>query len=127
MSDSVAPKEPDLSIPPGPTLNQGRLESIARDASREFLIELAQLFTRDVEERIQFLTTIVRSRDVPGVASAAHRVQSAAASLGVLRLRSLAASLEKHAEGEDWRRVERALERLVTEFSHVKGVLGAMR
>jgi HPt (histidine-containing phosphotransfer) domain-containing protein len=127
VSDSVSPPA-SVSIPPAvPTLNHSRLESIARDASREFLVELAQLFTRDVEERIQCLAAIVRSRDVPSVAYAAHGVQSAAASLGVMRLRSLAASLEKHAEGEDWRRVERALERLVTEFSHVKSLLEAMR
>jgi hypothetical protein len=44
-----------------------------------------------------------------------------------MRLRSLAASLEKHAEGEDWRRVEVALERIQSEFSHVKELLEAMR
>ena len=55
------------------------------------------------------------------------RVQSAATSLGVLRLRSLAASLEKHAEGEDWRHVELALERVRSEFSYVKGVLAELR
>jgi hypothetical protein len=53
-------------------------------------------------------------------------VQSAASSLGVLRLRSLAASLEKHAEGADWSRVEKSLERIQSEFSHVKNVLGEM-
>jgi len=44
-----------------------------------------------------------------------------------MRLRSLAASLEKHAEGEDWRRVELALERIQHEFSHVRQVLEEMR
>jgi len=100
---------------------------IAREASREFLVELAELFMHDVEERIRCLVAIVRSRDVTGTADAAHGVQSAAASLGVMRLRSLAASLEKHAEGEDWRRVETSLERIQTEFSHVKHVLNEMR
>ena len=100
---------------------------IARDASREFLVELAALFVKDVEERIGFLAAIVGSRDVTGTADAAHRVQSAATSLGVLRLRSLAATLEKHAEGEDWRRVELALERIQGEFSHVKNVLEELR
>jgi HPt (histidine-containing phosphotransfer) domain-containing protein len=100
---------------------------IARDASREFLVELAALFVKDVEERIGFLAAIVGSRDVTGTADAAHRVQSAATSLGVLRLRSLAAMLEKHAEGEDWRRVELALERIQREFSHVKNVLEELR
>jgi HPt (histidine-containing phosphotransfer) domain-containing protein len=130
MSDSVVPSPiPSLiSIPPAiPTLNNRRLEAIARDASREFLVELAQLFMTDVEERIRCLASIIRARDVTGTADAAHGVQSAAASLGVLRLRSLAATLEKHAETEDWRRVESALERIQSEFSHVKTVLQAMR
>ena len=130
MSHSVVPPAGPgpLSVPPTiPTLNRRRLEAIARDASREFLVELAQLFMTDVEERIRCLVSIVRSRDVTGTADAAHGVQSAAASLGVMRLRSLAASLEKHAEGEDWRRVESALERIQSEFSHVKSVLQAMR
>lgn len=100
---------------------------IARDASHEFVLELAELFLSDVEERIRCLAAIVRSRDVTRTADAAHGVQSAATSLGVMRLRSLAASLEKHAEGEDWRRVEVALERMENEFSHVKRVLGEMR
>ena len=130
MSHSVVPAAiPSvLSVPPAiPTLNRRRLEAIARDASREFLVELAQLFMSDVEERIRCLASIIRSRDVTGTADAAHGVQSAAASLGVLRLRSLAATLEKHAEGEDWRRVESSLERIQSEFSHVKTVLQAMR
>jgi HPt (histidine-containing phosphotransfer) domain-containing protein len=130
-SGSPAPNPsspPLLSVPPAvPTLNRSRLEAIARDASPEFLVELAQLFTKDVEERIHLLAAIVSARDVSGTASAAHRVQSAATSLGVMRLRSLAASLEKHAEGEDWRRVEVALERIQSEFSHVKELLDAMR
>jgi HPt (histidine-containing phosphotransfer) domain-containing protein len=108
-------------------LNRERLATIARDASPEFLLELAKLFTKDVEERIELLASIVSARDVRATASAAHRVQSAATSLGVMRLRSLAASLEKHANGEDWRRVELALERVQSEFSHVKQLLEAMR
>ena len=100
---------------------------IAREASREFLIELAAIFVKDVEERIRCLAAIVGLRDVTGIAGAAHGVQSAATSLGVLRLRSLAASLEKHAEGEDWRRVELALERIQNEFQHVKHVLEGLR
>ena len=133
MTESVRP-EPDVSVPPllsvpptAPTLNRTRLEAIARDASPEFLIELAQLFTKDVEERIRLLAGIVSARDVTATAYAAHGVQSAATSLGVTRLRLLAASLEKHAEGEDWRRVEVALERIQSEFSHVKELLEAMR
>jgi HPt (histidine-containing phosphotransfer) domain-containing protein len=114
-------------LPAVPTLNRGRLEMIARDASREFLLELAELFVKDVEERIDCLVAIVGSRDVTKTANAAHRVQSAATGLGVLRLRSLAASLEKHAEGEDWCLVEQALERVQREFSYVKGVLAGLR
>lgn len=117
---------PALTIPPVPTLNPRRMEMIARDASPEFLVELAQIFTKDVEERIRCLAVIVNARDVTGTADAAHGVQSAASSLGVLRLRSLAASLEKHAEGQDWRRVELALARIQSEFSHVKELLDAM-
>lgn len=127
MSDSVRPAAVP-SVPPAvPTLNRGRLEMIAKNASHEFLIELAQLFVEDVEERIRCLVAIVGSRDTTKIADAAHRVQSAASSLGVMRLRSLAASLEKHAEGADWSRVEAALERIQNEFSHVKDVLGEMR
>jgi HPt (histidine-containing phosphotransfer) domain-containing protein len=100
---------------------------IAEDASHEFLVELAQLFVEDVAERIRCLVTIVGSRDTTKIADAAHRVQSAASSLGVMRLRSLAASLEKHAVGADWSRVEASLERIQNEFSHVKDVLEAMR
>jgi len=131
VTESVRPahsQPPLLSIPPAvPTVNRRRLEMIARDASHEFLVELAELFLRDVEERIRCLAGIIRSRDVTGAADAAHGVQSAATSLGVMRLRSLAASLEKHAEGEDWRRVELALERIQHEFSHVRQVLEEMR
>jgi HPt (histidine-containing phosphotransfer) domain-containing protein len=117
---------PALTVPPVPTLNPRRLEMIARDASPEFLVELAQIFTKDVEERIRCLAAIVTARDVTGTTDAAHGVQSAASSLGVLRLRSLAASLEKHAEGQDWRRVELALARIQSEFCHVKELLDAM-
>ena len=104
MRDGAAPASVS-KLPAVPTLNRGRLEAIARDASREFLLELAELFVKDVEERIECLVAIVDARDGTKTAHAAHRVQSAATSLGVLRLRSLAASLEKHAEGEDWRHV----------------------
>jgi HPt (histidine-containing phosphotransfer) domain-containing protein len=127
VSDSVRPAAVP-SVPPAvPTINRGRLEMIAKDASHEFLIELAQLFVQDVEERIRALAAIVGSRDWSRIADAAHRVQSAASSLGVMRLRSLAASLEKHAEGADFSRVEASLERIRNEFSHVKDVLEGMR
>ena len=133
MTESSFPEPPEdgsvlpaLTVPPVPTLNPRRMEMIARDASPEFLVELAQIFTRDVEERIRCLAAIVNARDVTGTADAAHGVQSAATSLGVLRLRSLAASLEKHAEGQDWRRVELALERIQSEFSHVKELFDAL-
>ncbi len=126
MSEGVGPGSAS-TLPAVPTLNRGRLEMIARDASREFLIELAELFVKDVEERIECLVAIVSSRDVTRTADAAHRVQSAATGLGVLRLRSLAALLEKHAEGEDWLNVESALERIRGEFSYVKGVLAGLR
>lgn len=126
MSEGAGPASAS-TLPALPTLNRGRLEMIARDASREFLLELAELFVKDVEERIECLVAIVGSRDVTKTAHAAHRVQSAATSLGVLRLRSLAALLEQHAEGEDWRHVELALERVRNEFSYVKGVLAGLR
>lgn len=125
MSEGAGPVS--VPVPPVPTLNRGRLEMIARDASREFLIELAALFVKDVEEHIGSLAAIVGSRDTTRTAGAAHRVQSAATSLGVLRLRSLAATLEKHAESEDWQRVEQALERIQNEFRHVKNVLEGLR
>jgi HPt (histidine-containing phosphotransfer) domain-containing protein len=127
VSDSARPLALHSVFPGVPTLNQGRLEMIAKDASHEFLVELAELFVADVEERISWLVTIVGSRDAAKIADAAHRVQSAASSLGVMRLRSLAASLEKHAEGADWSRVEAALGRVQKEFLHVKEVLAAMR
>ena len=126
MSEPVGPVSGSM-LPAVPTLNRGRLEMIARDASREFLLELAALFVKDVEEGIESLVSIVASRAVTKTASAAHRVQSAATGLGVLRLASLGASVEKHAEGEDWRLVEQSLERVQREFSYVKGVLAGLR
>jgi HPt (histidine-containing phosphotransfer) domain-containing protein len=120
---------PDLgspSVPPGPALSRARLDSIERDVSREFLLELVGLFVSDVQMRLERLTDAVKGRETITAVDVAHALQGAAASLGVLRLRHMAARLEDHVRRSDWHSSDRTLGRLVTEFAHVRGVLGAL-
>ncbi|HEY3500862.1 MAG TPA: Hpt domain-containing protein [Polyangiaceae bacterium] len=114
------------SIPPPDTLSPKRLESIERDISREFLLELVDLFVGDVQKRLQHLADAVNGREMVKAADVAHALQGAAASLGVLRLRHVAARLEDHVKQSDWRASDATLARLFTEFAHVRGVLGAL-
>jgi len=127
MSQDVG--TPDVgtpSVPPVPTLNHQRLESIERDVSREFLIELVALFVTDVQKRLEGLADAVRGRETLKAADVAHALQSAAASLGVVRLRHMAARLEDHVRRSDWPSSDRALARIVNEFANVRGVLSAL-
>lgn len=106
-----------------PTLSPVRLDEILRDATPEFLVELAALFVRDVERRLKNLETSVRERDPRQTALGAHTVQGAAASLGVLRMRSLAEALEADAGRQDWPAVDQSLDRLLAEFGYVRRLL----
>jgi HPt (histidine-containing phosphotransfer) domain-containing protein len=114
------------SIPPPDTLSPKRLESIERDVSREFLLELVDLFVGDVQTRLQSLADAVNGRETVKAADVAHALQGAAASLGVLRMRHVAARLEDHVKQSDWRASDATLARLISEFAHVRGVLGAL-
>lgn len=106
-----------------PTLNPVRLDEILRDATPEFLVELAALFVRDVERRLKNIEASVRERDPRKTALGAHTVQGAAASLGVLRMRSLAEALEADAARQDWPAVDQSLDRLLAEFGYVRRML----
>lgn len=112
------------SFPPGvPTLNQHRLDTIERDVSREFLIELVALFVSDVALRLERLSDAVKLRETAKAAAFAHALQGAAASLGVLRLRAVAQRLEELVEQDDWGASETTLARLMSEFVLVRSVL----
>jgi len=112
------------SYPPGvPTLNQHRLDTIERDVSREFLIELVGLFVSDVALRLERLSDAVKLRETAKAAAFAHALQGAAASLGVLRLRAVAQRLEELVEQDDWGASDATLARLVCEFAQVRSAL----
>jgi HPt (histidine-containing phosphotransfer) domain-containing protein len=106
-----------------PTLSPVRLDEILRDATPEFLVELAALFVRDVERRLKNIETSVKNRDPRQTALGAHTVQGAAASLGVLRMRSLAEALEADAARLDWPAVDASLDKLLAEFGYVRRML----
>jgi HPt (histidine-containing phosphotransfer) domain-containing protein len=125
--DGVPPSVPALRRPPSvPTLNRGRLDAIERDVSREFLLELVNLFVTDVAVRLERLSDAVKARQTKRASSLAHALQGSAASLGVLRLRSVAQRLEELTETDDWGASDATLARLVHEFKHVCQVLKAI-
>ena len=115
------------SVPPNePTLQQTRLDAIEKDVSREFLIELVDLFVADVARRLDKLSDAVKLRQTAKAAAFAHALQGAAATLGVLRLRAVARRLEQVVEEDDWGAGERNLARLISEFAHVRSVLASL-
>jgi HPt (histidine-containing phosphotransfer) domain-containing protein len=109
-----------------PTLSRIRLESIERDVSREFLLELVEMFVADVQKRLLSLADAVKGRETVKATDVAHALQSAASSLGVLKLRHMAARLEDHVKQSDWSASDVTLGRLLREFAHVRGVLSAL-
>jgi HPt (histidine-containing phosphotransfer) domain-containing protein len=109
-----------------PTLNRVRLDSIERDVSREFLIEIVGLFVAEVALRLERLSDAVKARETKRTASLAHQLQGSAASLGVLRLRAVAQRLEELAEKDDWGASDATLARLISEFQHVRQVLASI-
>jgi len=110
-----------------PTVSKPRMDSIARDVSGEFLLELVGIFLTDVTIRVDRLALAVAARDGKEVYTLAHSLKGSAASLGVLRLQAHASRMEHHLTREDWDGCGRTLERLVSEFSHVREVLTAMQ
>lgn len=103
------------------------MDSIARDVSGEFLLELVGIFLADVTVRVDRLVLAVAARDGKEIYTLAHSLKGSAASLGVLRLQAHAARMEHHLTREDWDGCGRTLERLVSEFAHVREVLTAMQ
>lgn len=122
----TAPWGGDNGPPSVPTLNRGRLDAIERDVSREVLIELVGVFVTDVAARLERLSDAVKARENKRASSLAHAVQGSAASLGVLRLRSVAQRLEELTETDDWGASDATLARLIHEFQHVRQVLVAI-
>jgi len=120
----VTDRPPQPTFPPTPTLSKVRLDAIARDVSHEFLNELVVLFLTDVDKKLERLSDAVRERDLEQSLASAHAVKGAAASLGVLRFRVVAAKLEDFLQRGDWRASDTTLVRLLREFAHVRSVLG---
>jgi HPt (histidine-containing phosphotransfer) domain-containing protein len=112
------------TLPPVPTLNRLRLESIAREVSTEFLDELVALFVTDVAKKLDALSDAVRERRLQPALQSTHALKGSAASLGVSRLRELAARLEEHLRRDDWRAVETMHVRVLREFAYVRRVFG---
>lgn len=112
------------TMPPVPTLNRIRLESIAREVSTEFLDELVELFVTDVEKKLEALTDAVRERRLQAALQSTHALKGSAASLGVSRLREMAARLEDHLRRNDWRAAETMHVRVLREFAYVRRVFG---
>jgi HPt (histidine-containing phosphotransfer) domain-containing protein len=110
-----------------PTVSNPRMNSIARDVSGEFLLELVGIFLADVTIRVDRLAIAVAARDGKEVYTLSHSLKGSAASLGVLRLQAHAARMEHHLTREDWDGCGRTLERLVSEFAHVREVLTGMQ
>lgn len=110
-----------------PTVSKPRMDSIARDVSGEFLLELVGIFLSDVTVRVDRLVVAVAEKDHKEVYTLAHSLKGSAASLGILRLQAHSARLEHHLSREDWDGCNRTLARLVSEFSHVREVLTAMQ
>jgi HPt (histidine-containing phosphotransfer) domain-containing protein len=115
---------PSASVP---TVSKPRMDSIARDVSGEFLLELVGIFLTDVTVRVERLALAVAARDGKEVYTIAHSLKGSAASLGVLRMQAHAARMEHHLAREDWDGCGRTLERLVREFNHVREVLTGMQ
>jgi HPt (histidine-containing phosphotransfer) domain-containing protein len=103
------------------------MNSIARDVSGEFLLELVGIFLTDVTLRVDRLALAVAARDGKEVYTLAHSLKGSAASLGVLRLQAHAARMEHHLTREDWDGCGRTLERLMAEFVQVREVLTGMQ
>ena len=109
-----------------PTLSRVHLRDIEREASREFLIELFGIFVTDATKRIARLSEAVHQRQSARSASFAHSLKGAAASLGLLRLRTVAGRLEEHVENDDWPASDATLARLIHEFQHVQTVFSSL-
>jgi HPt (histidine-containing phosphotransfer) domain-containing protein len=121
----LPPSLPALpTLPPVPTLSRIRLDSIAREVSAEFLDELVLLFVTDVAKKLDALTDAVRERRLEPALQSTHALKGAAASLGVLRLREMAARLEEHLRRNDWRAAETMHVRVLREFAYVRRVFG---
>jgi HPt (histidine-containing phosphotransfer) domain-containing protein len=120
------PPEPSPlpTLPPGPTLNRIRLDSIAREVSSEFLDELVLLFVKDVAQKLDALTDAVRDRRMHAALQSTHALKGSAASLGVSRLRAMAARLEEHLRRNDWRAADTMHVRVLREFAYVRRVFG---
>lgn len=112
------------TLPPVPTLNRLRLESIAREVSDEFLDELVVLFVTDVAKKLEALTDAVRERRLQSALQSTHALKGSAASLGVSRLREMAARLEEHLRRNDWQAAETMHVRVLREFAYVRRVFG---
>jgi HPt (histidine-containing phosphotransfer) domain-containing protein len=118
------PPAPPPTMPPVPTLNRIRLESIARDVSDEFLEELVVLFVTDVEKKLEALSDAVRERRLQPALQSTHALKGSAATLGVSRLRELAVRLEEHLHRNDWRAADTMHVRVLREFAYVRRVFG---
>jgi HPt (histidine-containing phosphotransfer) domain-containing protein len=112
------------TLPPMPTLNRIRLDSIAKEVSSEFLDELVLLFVTDVEKKLESLTDAVRERRTQAALLSTHALKGSAASLGVWRLREMAARLEEHLRRNDWRAAETMHVKVLREFAYVRRVFG---
>jgi HPt (histidine-containing phosphotransfer) domain-containing protein len=112
------------TLPPVPTLNRIRLDSIAREVSSEFLDELVLLFVTDVAKKLESLTDAVRERQMQAALLSTHALKGSAASLGVWRLREMAARLEEHLRRNDWRAADTMHVRVLREFAYVRRVFG---
>ena len=93
----------------------------------DFKTKLAELFVRDVEQRLEALRAAVQRADFPAIARHAHAIRGSAANLGAQHLAEICADLESRAKAADPDVTLDGMDRLQHEFARTCLSLAAGR
>jgi HPt (histidine-containing phosphotransfer) domain-containing protein len=113
-----------------PTLDErilGQLEHLG-DASGEDLVgELATMFVADADERVKAMRKALADADADAMASSAHNISGASASLGATHLSSLCSTLEHESATGDLSNGASLLEAVESELQLVNSAFASRK
>jgi CheY-like chemotaxis protein/HPt (histidine-containing phosphotransfer) domain-containing protein len=102
-----------------------QLKSIQRSGGPDIVAELLSVFSKDVPARFSSIRGSLTGNDADALEKAAHRLKGSSSQLGLVRVASLSASLERKGKEGNLDGAEALMDELEKEYRHVETLIAS--
>ena len=102
-----------------------QLKSIQRSGGPDIVAELLSVFAKDIPARFSSIRGSLTGNDADALEKAAHRLKGSSSQLGLVRVASLSASLERKGKEGNLDGAEALMDDLEKEYRHVETLIAS--